>query len=141
MKTLIPLLLALFTLPVLADDEIDGAAMDAFSSFESAWEGGDAKGMGSLFDSAKGAKVSLSLDESGSYSRDQAIALLKKYFESTSDRSIEVAKDGRQGGDNPSTTYTYKYKDSDDKKRTAKVYVQLVKKNDQWVISKITVLK
>ncbi len=138
MKKLIPLLLVALALPVLAEDPED-AAIAVFESVRSAWAGGDAKGVGASFD--KDAKVSLALDDKGSYSRDQAIARLKKYFESNPTSSLKLQKDGYDGGTNPSAVYDYKYTDANGKDQEATLVVSLVKKGDRWVVRSISVMR
>lgn len=138
MKILLPLLLVALSLPARAEDPED-AAVAVFESVQSAWSGSDAKGVGASFD--KDAKVSLALDDKGSYSRDQAIARLKKYFESNPTSSLKLQKDGYEGGNNPSAIYDYKYRDADGKDQEAKLVVSLVKKGDRWVVRSISVMR
>jgi len=140
MKLIFPLILAAVAIPlaVQADDDIDDAARNAFNSFEEAWQGGDAKGIGALFD--KDSKVALQLQESGSYSRDQAISIIKKYFEANSVVSLELSKDGYQGSSSPYATYGYEYTDADGRKQSARLYVALSKKNGRYVVTRIAVM-
>ncbi|MEK7466995.1 MAG: DUF4783 domain-containing protein [Planctomycetota bacterium] len=136
MKSLITLLLIAFALPVAADAP-DKAAIAVFESVASAWSSGNAKAIGAHLD--KDTKVSLNLDDSGSYSRDQAIAKLDEYLDSNPTVSLELLeKDGYEGGNNPSATYEYEYKDADGKKRKAQLLVSLRKKGDRWIVAGIS---
>ena len=136
MKTLIPILLIACAVPVFADDP-DDAAMAVFKSVQSAWSSGSHEKIGANFD--KDSKVSLSLDDSGSYSKDQAIARLEKYFKSNKTTSLKpVEKDAYDGGNNPSASYDYEYTDSGGNKRKAKLLVTLKKKDGRWIVDEIS---
>lgn len=136
MKT--SLLLLALALPALAGDPED-AAIAVFESVQSAWASGKAEKVGTSFD--KDSKVSLSLDDKGSYSRDQAIARLKDWFESNPTRSLKLQKDGYEGGANPSAIYDYTYTDAKGKVQEASLVVSLVKKGDRWVVRSISVMR
>jgi hypothetical protein len=129
------LLLTAVALPCFADDP-DGAAMDVFKSVQAAWSSGNYESIGASFD--KDSKVSLSLDDNGSYSKDQAITRLKKYFDANKTTSLKPEKDGYEGGNNPSASYEYEYKDADGNKHKATLLVTLRKKGERWVISQIS---
>ena len=135
MKTLIPLLLIGCALRVSADDP-DDAAIAVFESVRSAWASGSHGVIGAHLD--RDSKVSLSLDDNGSYSKDQAIARLEKYFKSNRTTSLKLAKDGYEGGNNPSAEYEYEYKDPDGQLRKARLLVTLRKKGDRWIISQVS---
>jgi hypothetical protein len=135
MKILIPVLLIALALPGFADDP-DDAAIAVFESVSNAWATGNYETLGVFMD--KDSKVSLSLDDNGSYSKDQAIARLKKYFASNRTTLLKLEKDGYEGGNNPSASYEYEYKDSNGNKRSATLLVTLRKKGERWVISQIS---
>ncbi|MCE9581339.1 MAG: DUF4783 domain-containing protein [Planctomycetes bacterium] len=140
MKRLFTFLLAVLSLPALADDKPEDAAMAVFESVSGSWYAGNAKGVGASFD--KDSKVTLSLpDDSAQYSRDQAISRLKKFFESNTTVTLKIEKDGYEGGSNPSATYVYEYTDANDKKQKGRLSISLVKKGDTWVVRSISVLR
>ncbi|KAF0247108.1 MAG: hypothetical protein FD180_47 [Planctomycetota bacterium] len=138
MKTLIPFLLIALALPAVADDpdDLDPGAKAVFESVQSAWSSGGHEKIGVHFE--KDSKVSLSLDDSGSYSRDQAIARLKKYFDTNKTKSLKLEKDGYEGGNNPRASYEYEYTDAEGNKQKATLVVTLRKKGDRWVVSTIS---
>lgn len=135
MKLLIPLFLIAVAIPIFAD-EPDDAAKAVFESVRSAWASGNEEGIAAHLD--KDSKVSLSLDDQGSYSRDQAIARLEKYFKSNKTTSLKLEKDGYEGGSKPSATYEYVYRDGDGNKHEATLLVELRKKGDRWVVSQVS---
>jgi hypothetical protein len=129
---------ALSTLPALAENEPDDEALGVFNSVKSAWSSGNAEGVGASFD--KDSEVALSLDSSGSYSKDKAINVLKKYFDGVSPLSLKPAKDAYKGGSSPSATFEYEYKDANGKKHAARLFVSLARRKDRWVVAQIAVL-
>lgn len=139
MKRLAPILLALAsTLAARAEEEeIDPAVVAAFDDIAAAWRSGDARAVGAWID--KDSKVSLSLDRSGSYSKDQAISLLKDYFEANDVVSLKLEKDGMKGGSSPSATWDYVTTDADGRKVSARLFVSLVRRKDRWVLSRVAI--
>lgn len=137
MKTRLAILVAALALPAFAGAKPDEAAIAVFKSVQGAWSGSDAKGVGESLD--KDTKVKLSLPSgSDSYSKDQAIAKLDKFFKSNATTRLKLDEDGYQDG--PSATYEYEYNDANGKKQKAHLFVSLRKVSGTWVVSEIAVL-
>jgi hypothetical protein len=132
---LLPLLVALAAAPAgTAGPSRDEETAKVFSKIQKHWEKGDVEKIARLLPPEGKVKLALQGVKPGEYRREQAHALLRKYFESIETKEFKPT--GKPKGASAQFKHVFLVR-ADDHKETRYTFITLDREGDEWVIVEI----